>query len=334
MPSQVIETITRFKAALLANEQAQMFQMAQRWLEVERAIEAQIAALAEEYARIRADGRTPSQRDLFAMTRYQSLLAQLQIELRKYTDYAEALIESQQRNYAQLAIQHAAAAIDASVTDAVGVRFDRLPIAATENMVGLAGDGSPLRQLLVDSWPESAQAMTTELLRSTALGINPRETAHRMTNGTTRTLNRMLTIARTEQLRVYRETSRQAYQASGVVTSYRRLATRDSRTCAGCLAADGQEYELNNEFASHPNCRCALIPVVAGMPMPQPAETTEQWFNRQTEATQRGILGKGRFELWQSGQVGFRDFAAVRQSDTWGDAIVPATLGELTGSRN
>lgn len=326
---QVIVVMNQFKASLRAKEQVQMFDMAQRWLDVERTLNAQINALALDFARRRSEGETISQRDLFAMTRYQSLLAQLQIELRNYTDYAERLIIDQQRQYAALGIQHAAQAINASITNAVGARFDILPIDATENMVGLAGDGSPLRQLLVDAWPDAANGLTQELIRSTALGINPRETARRMENGTTRTLNRMLTIARTEQLRVYRTASQMAYRESGVVSGYKRLATRDSRTCAGCLAADGDEYPTNEPFASHANCRCTLVPLVIGFAAPKPAETTEQWFTRQSTTTQRDILGPGRFDLWQSGAVAFKDFAAVRHSDVWGDSIVPATLGEL-----
>lgn len=328
--AEVIVAMTRFKQDLLRKESAQMHEMAQRWLELERSLESQIAALAEQFARRRADGETLTQGALFRMERYQALLAQLQTELRNYTDYAETLIEGQQRAYAQLAIQHAATAIDASITTRIGAQFDRLPIEAVEHMVGLAGDGSPLRQLLVDSWPDAAQGLTQELIRSTALGVNPRETARRMANGTTRTLNRMLNVSRTEQMRVYRHTALQSYTHSGVVRGYRRLATRDPRTCVGCLASDGEEYTLDVPFKEHASGRCTPIPVVIGMPTPKPQESTEQWFNRQPETTQRSILGRGRYDLWKSRQVGFKDFATVRHNDTWGDAIVPATLGELT----
>lgn len=243
----------RFKADLLANEATVQYQMAQRWLEVERALEAQILALAEEVNRLSQEGAV-SQRQLYDLARYQSLLAQLQLELRGYTQYANALIEAQQAAYGLLGRDHAVAAIEASYIDRVAPSFDRLPVETVQSMVGLTGSGTPLRQLLEAAWPDAADGLTQELIRSTALGLNPRDTARRMADGATRTLNRMLVIARTEQLRVYRETSRLQYQASGVVSGYRRIATRDSRTCAGCLAADGREYGLNEEFAAHPQC--------------------------------------------------------------------------------
>lgn len=322
--SLVVQIMRQNKLALLAREQVQMAAMAQRWLAIEQALDAQISALAEEFARLARDGVTPSQSKLFQMDRYQSLLKQLYVELDSYTGYADSLITSQQRAYANLAIAHSNAALDAS---GVGAGFDKLPIEAVENAVGITGDGSPLRSLLVDTWPDAAQAMTNELIRSTALGVNPRETALRMKNGTTRSLNRMLNIARSEQLRVYKEVSRSAYKASGVVTSYRRLATKDQRSCSGCLAADGLEYSLDVPFESHPSCRCTLVPVVNGV-SPE-WEKAPEWFARQAESVQKEILGPGRFKLYKDG-IDFKDFATVRTNETWGDAIVPTTLRELS----
>lgn len=328
---QVVEVMRGFKQSLLANELAQMRQMAERWLDVERALSNRIAALAEEFARLAAEGQTLSQAKLFRMERYQSLLAQLMQELRRYTDYAEDVIVSQQRNYGQMAIRHAAIAIDASVTDSVGAAFDRLPVSAVENMVGLAGDGSPLRQLLVDAWPDAAQGLTSELIRSTALGINPRETARRMANGTTRTLNRMLTVARTEQLRVYKEASRQAYITSGVVEGYFRIATHDSRVCPACMMDDGQFYELDEVMPEHPSGRCAMIPKVIGIGAPK-WEKGVDWFKRQQPTTQQSILGKGRFAAWQDGKFDLDQMVTVRRNATWGNSLQSTPLYELVGA--
>lgn len=327
--SQVIVVMNRFKSDLLARERRVQFEMAQRWLEIERALEGQIAALAQEFAGLAAEGRTPNQRDLFAMERYQRLLAQLQIELRNYTNYAESLIEGQQHAYAQLAIQHAATAIDASITTRIGAQFDRLPIEAVEHMVGLAGDGSPLRQLLVDSWPDAAQGLTQELIRSTALGVNPRETARRMANETTRTLNRMLNVARSEQMRVYRHTGRQAYVHSKVIEGYYRIATRDLRVCAACILDDGHFYRLDEVMAEHPSGRCSQVPKIIGMKAPQ-WEKGPDWFRRQQPATQQSILGKGRYAAWQDGKFDLDSVVQTVRNDVWGDSIQVRPLRELT----
>lgn len=327
--SEVIVAMTRFKQDLLRREQFQMQEMGRRWLDLERSLESRIAALAEQFDRRRANGETLTRGALFRMERYQALLAQLQTELRSYTDYAAPLIEGQQRDYARLAIQHAATAIDASVTTHIGTGFDRLPIEAVEHMVGLAGDGSPLRTLLVDAWPDAAEGLTRELIRSTALGANPRETARRMADGTTRTLTRMLVISRTEPMRVYRQTAIEQYKASGVVRGFRRLATRSNHTCLACIMRDGEFFELEKEFTEHVAGRCTPVPVVIGVPAIQ-WQKGPDWFMQQSPETQQSIMGKGRYTAWKAGQFDLDSAVQTVRNDTWGDSIQVRPLRELT----
>jgi SPP1 gp7 family putative phage head morphogenesis protein len=152
-----------------------------------------------------------------------------------------------------------------------------------------------------------------------------------MQDGLAGGLDKALTIARTEQLRVYRAASQEQYRASGVVTGYRRLSAHDDRVCAGCLAADGEELSSDVDFEAHPNCRCTLVPICAGVEPPQWTAGGD-WFEEQDEETQRNILGPGRYELWQNGGVSdFRQFATRVQNETWGGAVVPTPVGALGG---
>lgn len=324
--SLVVQIMRQNKLALLAREQVQMAAMAQRWLAIEQALDAQISALAEEFARLARDGVTPSQSKLFQMDRYQSLLKQLYVELDSYTGYADSLITSQQRTYANLAIAHSNAALDAS---GVGAGFDKLPIEAVENAVGITGDGSPLRNLLTQTWPDAAQAMTNELIKSTALGINPRITASKMKDGTTRSLNRMLNIARSEQMRIYRTTATDSYKASGVVDGFYRLATHDDRTCPACLMDDGHFYQLDEQMSEHASGRCTQVPKVSGVKPPE-WQKGQDWFGEQPPTTQKAILGKGRFEAWQDGKFDLDQLITVKPNATWGDSLQSTSLRELT----
>ena len=84
--------------------------------------------------------------------------------------------------------------------------FNRLPVAAVENMAGLAGDGSPLRAVLNDAARVGPDAMAQELVNGIALGRNP--IAGRpcvpIRLGLGQSFTRMQTIARTVPRRVYR----------------------------------------------------------------------------------------------------------------------------------
>jgi len=326
--SMVIQQMRIFKRDLLRLERAQLRDMAQRWLAVERRLQAQIDALALEMADRRRDGRTITSEMLLNERRYRELLVQLTQELERYSDQTEVQITAQQRRLARLGVAHAENAL---TVQGVSAGFNRLPVESVEFMAGLAGNGAPLRQLLAQSWPLAADGLTNELVTGVALGYNPRKVARLMAQGATGSLDRMMVIARTETLRVYRTSSLESYRRSGVVTSYVRLSARDSRVCPGCLAADGEEYDLETEFQSHPQCRCTLLPKVEGIPLR--FQEGAAWFEQQPAATQRDILGPGRYELWAKGDVtDFKDFMAVRRNATWGDAIVPATLRELVGA--
>ena len=149
-----------------------------------------------------------------------------------------------------------------------------------------------------------------------------------MAEGMTGTLNRMMTIARTETLRVYNESSRQQYISSGIVSSYTRIAAHDRRTCLHCIVLEGTVYPTNELMPSHPNCRCTLIPIVNGAPKPEWLKG-EDWFMAQPSATQESIMGASRYELWRTGQIGLHDSTQIVPNPVWGDTLRTVPLREL-----
>lgn len=321
----VIRVMRQFKADLLAGEQAQLEEMARRWLNVERRLSGQMDALALEMTQIKRDGGTVTPEMLMNQVRYRELLMQLTNELEGYTEYANRTITDRQRQLARLGINHAVQAIS---VQGLSAGFSRLPIEAVEFLIGQAGNGTPLRALLVASWPEAAAGLTQQLVNGVALGYNPRKTARMMAQGATRSLDRMMLISRTESLRAYRTATLESYRTSGVVTSYKRLATHDSRVCAACLMAEGTISELSEVMPTHPNCRCTMVPIVRGLPTPQ-WKAGAEWFEEQPHETQKDILGKERFYRWQNGDFSLDELVTVKPNATWGDTLQVTPLREL-----
>jgi hypothetical protein len=325
----VIQVIGEYRRNLLERESAQFESMTRRWMQIERELEGQVYALTFEIDRMRAAGEDVSELRLQRLERYQSLLAQAEAELARYAGYANDSITRGQMQSGTAGSEQAQMVLDLIYRDAdIRASFDLLPIEAIESMAGLAGDGSPLRDLLAQAWPQAAASMTDKLIWAIAHGQSPRQTARQMFDGLADGLNRMLTIARTEQLRAYREATRQQYLRSGVVMKYKRIAARQTRTCLACLLSDGQEYDLETSFQDHPNGRCALVPVVAGLP-----EITwlsgKDWFGNLSEDQQRGMMGAGKFEAWKAGRIGLDDLVKVHQNETWGDSLVVKSGKEL-----
>jgi len=328
----VARVMFKFKADLLAGEADQMKTMATRWLQMETSLQSSFDALALEIENLRLKGESIPVSKLIRMQRYRSLLDQMSLQLSQYADFADASISSAQREMIEMGIDHATNAIKAyyATHNRIAGGFDILPSSAIENMVGLAGDGSPLRKLLQDSWPAAVDGLTTQLIRATALGKNPMDTARAMRDGFGVGYNRAINIARTEQLRVYRTAAVQEYKASQLVKGYKRLSARDTRVCLACLMADdGTIYDLDVVFEEHPQGRCTTVPVVSGLPVVE-WQNGQSWFTAQTPEAQRSMMGQGVYDAWQSGSFDLADLVKRVENDTWGTSLQTTTLKELT----
>jgi SPP1 gp7 family putative phage head morphogenesis protein len=312
--AELDQLIARHQAALLQRDADLLIQMAERWQQVEQALQADIDALVAD---IQQRGwKTVSPSRLARLERYQALLQQTQAQIAVYAQATAPTLATAQTTYVQLALFNASEVLSIG---APGIAFNVLNVPAVEAAVGFAADGSPLARLLAESWPDAADGMTRELVTGIARGSNPRVIARQMQQASGASLSRCQTIARTETLRSYREGTRQAYQESGVVSAYERLESHDKRTCPACLAADGTLYALDQPFFDHPRGRGVLIPVIDGRRIPR--ETARAWFDRQPAAAQRAQLGPQRYELLQAGRVEFGQFAMVTDDPTWGKSL-------------
>lgn len=335
----VVQRMREFKALLLAREQLQMQEMAKRWIGVEQALDANISALAEQAAAQAAEGKPMTQAQLWRMYQYRSLLGQTTEQFEQYAGYADAEITRKQAELAKMGIEHSEQAIQLSYWQGgrMGVYFDRLPVEAVQTMIGLAGNGAPIGELLKlrmvrdaagNPLPGVWDRLTQTLVNGTALGKNPRDTARAMRADLTGGLQKALVIARSEQLRVYRMASAEAYRESGVVTGMKRLSAHDARVCAACLADDGKLYGLNEPLSDHPNGRCTGVPVVKNLPQVK-WTAGEAWFKAQDESTQQAILGRDYWEAWHDGAFKFNALTTHTRDATWGGGITVTPLAEL-----
>lgn len=91
--------------------------------------------------------------------------------------------------------------------------------------------------------------------------------------------------------------------------------------------AEGDEYDIDEDFAAHVNCRCMLVPLIGQLRPDWPRG--EDWFRQQTEAYQRQVLGPGRFQAWIEGRYSLDKLVKVQVDPNYGKAIVSRPLSEL-----
>ena len=330
-----IRVMHEFKRALLAYEEAQIARMVKAWMTVDRALAADIRTLAEEIARLRSAGEVVTEARLYRLSRYQSLVAQIQAEIARYERHAAQIILAGEERLVQLGLSQAQGAIRA-MYQTFGVRgaFNRVPVRAVEYLVGLTADGGPLFGVLQQRalTPAAIEGLTNTLIEAVARGWNPRKTARMMQDGVAGGLQKALVIARDQQLRAYRMASDQQYRESGVVSGKRRVAAKDGRTCLACLAMDGELIPVGMEMYDHTQGRCTAIPVVEGLPALS-WQYGPQWFETLSAAKQRAMMGPGRYELWREGKFEFRDLATPTYDPVWGRGLAVTPLAQLGASQ-
>lgn len=322
---RVIEDMQRFRELLARRDEAAMRRLLTRWVEIERRLQNDMELLAREIADLRLAGRAVPVWKIVQMQRWIDLREQVLTEIGRYNQFAAEVVAEQQRTAAALGARHAATLAQREL----GLRgaLDVLPTAQFERMVGLTADGSTLLQHFMRKAPLGAQGMMDALVRGLALGWHPRKIAEEMQRGLDVTPLSAIRTARTEPLRVYRESTLATYRAAGV-PGYRRVAAKSDRTCAACLLLDGHWFPAETAFEEHVQGRCTAIP--ERDPDGEPGWTTgREWFEELPEDRQRLILGKGHYEAWQRGDITLDDIPKLHVDPVWGNSWQVRSLQEL-----
>lgn len=341
MPSALENAAARFRRELLNQEREAASAMVRVYGESWQRVSQRIADLQ---AQIAEAGPLLEPSWLFQFDRLTTLQAQIEAEIRRFMAFAADATTANQMRAIQAAGRHAAGFVDlAAGVRPVGVEvpFDVLPVAALQELVGFASDGSPLRDLFGEISGSVADGVTDTFVSSIAAGYNSRVTARLLRQAFGVGLRRALTIARTETIRAYTEATHRNYLNNrDVVEAWVWCSALDSRTCPACWAMHGSIHPLDERLFDHPNGRCSQLPRLVpwarlgyNVPDRRPKVATgAEVFATLTPNEQRQILGPVAFAAFRDGIVSLEQFAAIRHSDDWGDSVQRESLTALIGA--
>lgn len=115
---------------------------------------------------------------------------------------------------------------------------------------------------------------------------------------------------------------------SSLIAGYRFSSMFDSKTCLKCAAMDGELFDRDmvarNESVRqigaaplHHGCRCVMVPELpeegpaSAIPGPDGkvsrGMTFEEWISKKSKRYQEAYFGRGRYELWQKGEITLSD---------------------------
>ncbi|MBX7220340.1 MAG: phage head morphogenesis protein [Blastocatellia bacterium] len=308
-------------------------------------IQLDLKQLTDQMESARAAGEVVSQAWLFQRARLQALKVQIERQINQFARDTDLLIQAEQHaaieaaRIQSLRLIQMALPFDGTQLAEAQISFTQLPNEAIQAQLGFLSNRSPLKKLLAQLGPQAATSAGDALIQAVALGYNPRKTATHLREALGGNLSRALTIARTETLRAYRESSRLQFQANAdVLEGWVWISARDSRTCASCWAMHGTIHKLEERLDDHPNGRCTMVPRsksfeelgIDGVPDTRPPlpETGEEGFAKLTPKEQDQILGIAAGKAYRAGQVKLSDFVGRKRSTQWGTMRYARSLSD------
>lgn len=344
-PSQLEAARVAFRQRLLDTEAGATETVARQYVETRRRILQHLAAVEKEIA-IAGEPETAAERieaasRLFRSQRYQNLLRQIDAEIARLGETVRPVIVETQgvvvRNgveeVRQLALTSAAETSRALALRVAG-QWSMLPVSALNELIAsFSAPGSPMADWLADLGPSTARAITDTIRDGLALGFHPRKIEELLTKRADMVGVRVMTLTRTSVLDAYRVAAlQQMSESADVLDGWRWSADHSSRTCAACLALDGEVFPVTKTFmGAHVNCRCAPIPVVTGT-APSTRETGADWFEKQPDTVKQKMLPVSAWEPYKRGDVQLGDFVELNRDEKWGDRYGQKPLREIIGS--
>lgn len=329
MPA-IYEVARQFRRELLAQEQSAAARMITAYGTAWQRLQGEINALNQRIRAARLAGETVNAGWLYRKGRIESLLEQVAVEIARFAGSAEGIISIEQARLVAEAQQHMRQMVLAGVGEGPGVvaGFNVVPTRSLEKLVGFLGDGSPLKSLLDELGSDAAKAVEAALLEGLATGQGARAIARTIRGALGGNLTRALTIARTETIRAYRESTWESLQANAnVLEGWVWLSAANRRTCAACWAMHGTVHKLSEKMESHPNCRCSMMPKTkswSALGFPGVAEAVEDvelgniLFDALSSKDRLFILGPAKFRAYEAGEITLQDLLGRQRSRRWG----------------
>lgn len=305
---------------LLSGDREAQARVLAAWAEVFISLRGSLEEVLAMIAEQRRRGLPVTESWLRRQSRYERLLQQVAFEATRFGVEIDSLTTTGQRSAIALAREHSASLLALGLLEdsALSATFDRVNVSALEALVGSLTDGSPLRDVTFAGLPATAVAsVESALLEGIATGRSQAATTRVVRDAMEVTRAQASRIVRTETNRAYRVASLEQYRANEeFVTGWIWVASLSERTCAMCWAMHGSFHRLGEEFASHVNCRCTVVPAIKGIP--SKVESGVAAFGRLSEDSQKEILGPAKFAAFKSGEIGLKDTIQRTKDERWG----------------
>lgn len=355
--ADLYEQASKFRSRLMSRDKQAAATLVRSYQTAYEGVNAEIVKVQRQIAKMRDDGvpRADWEWMLYRERRLDVLRERVGEQLNKYGSRAQIIIGGSIDSAIDAGRTDAFALIDTAIPDGLSVspagapnqrlgpfapETVRVPTAGIEQLTAITQPGGALQQLLAPLGKQASDDVARALIQGITIGENPRRIATRMRGALGGSLNRALTISRTETLRAYREASRISFQsASDVLAGWVWIADLSKRTCAACWAQHGSKHPFDEIMSSHPNCRCTMAPLTKSWeelgfgktPESVQVESGPDLFKKLPDDDKAQILGPSKFAAYKSKKIALEDVVVRRQSPVWGPT---SSVGSLRAAED
>lgn len=339
MSGRIQQVISQYRTQLLHHEDQAHASLNSAHAATLKKIQPHIDKLTKQIGDAQSNGEPVPPHWLYEQNRLKTTKALISGQIDQYGALAKSTTISLKKKGVQLGEQSALDQLDATKPESTPYSFGVPSQGAIESIVGATQKGSPLADLFDGFGAEAAEKVGQALISGITLGDNPRKVARDVEDALDISRSRALTIARTEMLRAYRESALETYRANDdVVEGWIWISALDARCCAVCISMHGTVHSLSENLNGHPCCRCSRAPKTKdwsdilgmdiGISNPKPLLGSD-WFDNQSEAVQRQILGSNAaYEAYNDG-ASLSDFVGVNHDKDWGSSVYQKSAKEV-----
>jgi SPP1 gp7 family putative phage head morphogenesis protein len=346
--SRIATAADRFRREILSHGEAAGTRMVETYGNSFRLLSSELDSVVAEIIALEKQGKAISRNLIYRYTRIERLLTLVEDEVGRFSRFAEQQTALEQAFAVEKAQFHSQEMIRTAIGPmpegySIPANFTTFNPRTVETFIGRASNGSPLRTLFEKYAKDSVADVENVFVEGIVSGRNPREVARELTKRFEVPKDNALRTARTEMNNAWRESNRQGYiQNAHVVERWRWQAAFQKRTCACCLAMDGREFPTQVPLGTHPNCRCAIVPVTRswrelGIDIPDRRSRStvrgEEWFDRQPDDTKLAILGRRKFDRYKEGNLKLTDLVGYKKTEDWGETRFERSLKAVDKGR-
>ena len=251
------------------------------------------------------EGKPITPADLYKLDKYYKMQAQLQDTLQKLGDrtcevLANKFGQEYKHIYSELAIDKEGKTIKASTSDKKFSTIDEQGAKHIASQVW-AADGKSWSERVWKNIGDLQRTLNEGLVDCVITGKKTTELKKKLMERFDVSYSRAETLVRTEMAHVETQAALDRYKSSGV-EKVRIVVDPDEKTCKECSKWDDKIINITDIHTGtncppfHPNCRCAIAPVVKDKKEEAVSKANEEIENKGYKPLEMGAIDKKKLE--------------------------------------